>query len=169
MNYRLTVLSLAWLFGLFSVPSSTFPVLPTPPHKVMNTNIVKAAIDILEVYNTPTPPPGAMGNYPKGHVVLRYRLENTQQTPIGVDSIHISLFRKGEKDALVYAELLPSLTLEGLQILEQGKHLYFDETLAEDTNYQLVLQYNCGGVNQKVESIGLKLESSPNMVRFDVK
>lgn len=81
----------------------------------------------------------------------------TQLTPIDVDSIRIKFFRKGEENVLIYTELVSSLTLEGLQILEQGKHLYFDETLAENTNYQLVLEYNCGGVDQEVESIGLKL------------
>ncbi len=92
--------------------------------KAMQTNKMpyKLNVSLLEAYEDKRTPPGASTNYPKGHAVIRLRIENLGDNK-AIAAIKTIEIREAKTNKIIFSQVVKPINLGGLQILEQGFHL----------------------------------------------
>lgn len=144
--------------------SSLPPVLPRNQSFIEKEIMVQASqkapfslvINLLEVYEDRTPPPGASANHPVGHAVVRFRIENLTQNDI-VASITKVEIRESSNDKVLISEIVNPFNLGGLQILEQGFHLTNPKGFMDLKEVKAVATYDFNGKTYTLESPKVKV------------
>ncbi|QQE65998.1 hypothetical protein GFS31_26930 [Leptolyngbya sp. BL0902] len=112
---------------------------------------IAVAVTLLEVYEAPVPPPGSSGVYPASHAVVRLRLENLTPDPVAVAAGELSLRTVTTDEDLLITTVEP-ITLEGLQVVEQGFHLTGEDLLGRPGDVRAVYDFAIGDQPQQAMS-----------------
>jgi hypothetical protein len=155
MNRFLSVSLLLALCTFGYAPSDKYqPNINSLEHQTM-TSAVKASVELLELYNTPIPPPGASADYPKSHSVIKVEFQNTTMTPVYINQIKLRLVRASNRETIASKLVSPS-TLLGLQIEEKGNHIGLTMELSKDEEYKVLMEYIIDDGSFLVESNQLR-------------
>lgn len=157
-----SMLNFALLLASQTLVSTPKPKLPiqTP---IMVNNSQKAPlnlnVNLLEVYETLTPPPGASKNYPVGHAVVRLRLENPTINPLRIKAKKVEIQQADNKKVLI-SQVVKPLNLAGLQIFEQGFHLTNAQGFRGAKKVKAVFTYEFNKKTYRAESPILEVVSN---------
>lgn len=124
---------------------------PAPPSTPMTSEPTASDVDpvkqtmtvtvtLLEVYEAAVPPPGAGSTYPASHAVVRLRLENLTPDPVAIAAGELSLRTVAGDEELLVTVVAP-ITLEGLQVVEQGFHLTGENLLGRPGHVRAVYDF----------------------------
>ncbi|WP_313954452.1 hypothetical protein [Anabaena subtropica] len=148
------MLDFALLIASVTLASSPQPELPiqTP---IMLKNAQKAPlslnVNLLEVYEALTPPPGASKNYPVGHAVVRLRLENYTLENLQINAKKVEI-TQADNNKILISQVVQPLNLAGLQIFEQGFHLTNAQGFGGAKKVKAVFTYEFNGKSYSAES-----------------
>lgn len=108
-------------------------------------------VDLVEVYESTTPPPGARGVPPRGYAVARFRVENllAEATRFDLQTIEI---QHADNNQVLLSQAMQPLRLEGLQIVEQGVRLTNPQGFEGVHRVRASVTYRLGGDVYRVES-----------------
>lgn len=127
-------------------PIQTIVMVKDTQKSTLNLNV-----NLLEAYETLTPPPGASKNYPVGHAVVRLRLENSTPHHLHLNAQKVEILQADNNQVLI-SQVLQPLDLAGLQIFEQGFHLTNAQGLSGAKKVKAVFTYEFNGKSYSAES-----------------
>ncbi|MBD2254362.1 hypothetical protein H6G14_24260 [Nostoc parmelioides FACHB-3921] len=144
---------------LFWIAATTLTSLPKTESLIqtiiMVQNTQKPAlrlnVNLLEVYETLIPPPGAAKNYPVGHAVVRLRLENSTLNHLNINAQKVEL-KQADNNKILISQVVQPFNLAGLQIFEQGFYLTNAQGFSGAKKVKAVFTYEFNGKNYSVES-----------------
>lgn len=136
-----------------TLPSSPLQILMQKLIMEQNTQKLplSLSVSLLEVYESPIPPPGASINYPVGHAVVRLRLENLTSNKVNFSIRKIEI-RQSNNDMILISQEVEPFNLYGLQILERGFHLTNRQGFRGSQKVKAVVTYQLGGKSYSAES-----------------
>lgn len=136
------------------LPSSLLTKSPIQT-TVMVQDIQKPAlnlnVNLLEVYETLTPPPGASKNYPVGHAVVRLKLENSTLNHLHINAKKLEI-QQADNHKILISQVVQPLNLAGLQIFEQGFYLTNAQGFSNAKKVKAVFTYEFNGKSYSAES-----------------
>ncbi|WP_236577845.1 hypothetical protein [Trichormus variabilis] len=144
---------------LFLIASITLTSLPKTESPIQTTIMVQNTqqpalslnVNLLEVYETLIPPPGAVENYPVGHAVVRLRLENSTLNHLNINAQKVEL-KQADNNKILISQVVQPFNLAGLQIFEQGFYLTNAQGFSGAKKVKAVFTYEFHGKSYSVES-----------------
>lgn len=136
----------ALVIAFAALPSSSGIMAQTPQKPPLSSRV-----SLLEVYESPTPPPGAAKNYPVGHAVVRLRLENLTQNTVNLGPTKVEI-RQANTNKILLSQVVQPFHLFGLQILERGFHITNQQGFGDVRKVKAVFDYQLNGKIYTVES-----------------
>lgn len=157
------MLDFVLLIASVTLASSRQPELPIQtPMMLKNTQKAPLSLNVnlLEVYEALTPPPGASKNYPVGHAVVRLRLENSTLENLNINAKKVEI-KQADNQKILMSQVVQPLNLAGLQIFEQGFHLTNAQGFSGAKKVKAVFSYEFNGKNYSAESQILDVVANP--------
>ncbi|HEY9802796.1 MAG TPA: hypothetical protein V6D25_20695 [Leptolyngbyaceae cyanobacterium] len=151
---EVSVFDFVFLIASTTLASSLQTKSPIPT-TVMVQNIQKPTlslnVNLLEVYETLTPPPGASKNYPVGHAVVRLKLENSTLNHLHINAKKVEI-QQADNHKILISQVVQPLNLAGLQIFEQGFYLTNAQGFSGAKKVKAVFTYEFNGKTYSAES-----------------